>query len=275
MLLAELVVRHTRRFVPTRRVALETAFLPTSGPAHGTSLIVALFAEHRDDLADDQLEMIDTALSHARRGIDVPSIVARHRLQTDTHGLDRSTHRLLGESGRLVAELDVHGAPMPQLLGALLALGELPSAARADALRALREVMAGRRQLSAAVRVRRLIYGRPVPRPPRPGVRWAADAPPGATWAGVRSDVRWAMQVLELEPDDELSVPALRSRYREQVRAAHPDQGGADDTAAQRLAELNEARRILVTASATSTMQPTNPRAAEKGAASAAGSDVR
>ena len=35
VLLAELNVRHTRRHMPTRRVALDGAYLPTSGPAHG------------------------------------------------------------------------------------------------------------------------------------------------------------------------------------------------------------------------------------------------
>ena len=39
MLLAELIVRHTRRHMPTRRVALESAYLPTSGPAHGVALL--------------------------------------------------------------------------------------------------------------------------------------------------------------------------------------------------------------------------------------------
>ncbi len=38
MLLAELIVRHTRRHMPTRRVALDQVYLPTSGSAHGAAL---------------------------------------------------------------------------------------------------------------------------------------------------------------------------------------------------------------------------------------------
>ena len=38
----------------------------------------------------------------------------------------------------------------------------------------------------------------------------------------------------------------VQRRFREQVRAAHPDHGGDVDAAAQRIAELTEARRILL-----------------------------
>ena len=38
VLLAELTVRHTRRHMPTRRVAIDHAYLPTSGGGHGISL---------------------------------------------------------------------------------------------------------------------------------------------------------------------------------------------------------------------------------------------
>ena len=44
VLLAELIVRHTRRHMPTRRVALDGAYLPTSGPAHGVALLAAVVA---------------------------------------------------------------------------------------------------------------------------------------------------------------------------------------------------------------------------------------
>ena len=46
MLLAELNVRHTRRHMPTRRVALDDGYLPTSGPAYGAVLLGAVVAEH-------------------------------------------------------------------------------------------------------------------------------------------------------------------------------------------------------------------------------------
>ena len=38
----------------------------------------------------------------------------------------------------------------------------------------------------------------------------------------------------------------VQRRFREQLMAAHPDHGGDADGAAQRIAELTEARRILL-----------------------------
>jgi curved DNA-binding protein CbpA len=44
-------------------------------------------------------------------------------------------------------------------------------------------------------------------------------------------------------------VPArtdVQRRFRDLLREAHPDHGGATDDAAQRISELTEARRILL-----------------------------
>ena len=38
----------------------------------------------------------------------------------------------------------------------------------------------------------------------------------------------------------------VQRRFRELLREAHPDHGGATDDAAKRIAELTEARRILL-----------------------------
>ena len=57
MLLAELNVRHTRRHMPTRRVALDGAYLPASGPAHGIALLGEL------EQYQQQLEELRQALT--------------------------------------------------------------------------------------------------------------------------------------------------------------------------------------------------------------------
>jgi curved DNA-binding protein CbpA len=60
--------------------------------------------------------------------------------------------------------------------------------------------------------------------------------------------VGWAIGVLDLtngngnRPDRK----AVQSRFRYLVRRAHPDHGGDTAAAAARLAELAEARRILL-----------------------------
>ena len=67
MLLAELNVRHTRRHMPTRRVALDHAYLPTSGPAHGATLIAAVVAAVKHSLKADGInsEMTEAIWSQA------------------------------------------------------------------------------------------------------------------------------------------------------------------------------------------------------------------
>ena len=136
MLLAELTVRHTRRHMPTRRVALDSAYLPTSGPAHGVALLAAVVATNLPLVPEEQRELLPRLLDEARDGLTIPRIALRHRLQHDVHGLDRSRHRLLGEDGQLVIELDRHGAATPQVLGAVMAAAALPpSSGRAVARR--------------------------------------------------------------------------------------------------------------------------------------------
>jgi hypothetical protein len=40
----------------------------------------------------------------------------------------------------------------------------------------------------------------------------------------------------------------VQRQFREMLRAAHPDHGGAHEDAAERIADLTEARRILLEA---------------------------
>lgn len=249
MLLAELVVRHTRRHMPTRRVALESAYLPTSGPAPGLALLAAVVAAHVDLVDEEQRELLPRVLDDAAGGLTIPRIAARHRLQTDLHGLDRSRHRLFGADGHLVVELDRHGAPTPQVLGAVLAASSLPRTPRAGALRTIREVLDGRwRGLAAGVEVHELwdspFGAGPPPAAPR---TWRPGPPPAEqVWRGVDPDQRWAMEVLGLRPGAAVRRDDVNRRFRRLLRDAHPDHGGAARTAPVRIAELTEARTILL-----------------------------
>ena len=69
MLLAELNVRHTRRHMPTRRVALGDLYLPTSGPAYGAVLLGAVISEFLGELDEEQRELLPRLLHDAREGI--------------------------------------------------------------------------------------------------------------------------------------------------------------------------------------------------------------
>ncbi len=248
MLLAELNVRHTRRHMPTRRVALGDVYLPMSGPAYGAALLGAVISEFLGELDEEQRDLLPRLLHDAREGLSVPRIALRYRLQTDTHGLDRSRHRILAEATTddapaVVLELDKHGRGAPQVIGAILAAAALPPSARWLALRAVDEALR-RPKLPAGMKLRRLVFGAPDLRPPLPGapVAFAADD----LWVGVPSERRWAMEVLGLHTGMELERDDVQARFRRLVRLAHPDHGAEHERAAERLAELAEARELLL-----------------------------
>jgi hypothetical protein len=250
VLLAELTVRHTRRHMPTRRVALDHAYLPTSGPGHGATLVAALTAINLPVIPEEQRELLPRLLDQAREGLTIPRIALRHRLQHDVHGLDRSRHRLFGEDGRCVVELDRHAAATPQVLGAVMAAAELPTSGRRIMLGAIRSVVDGRWSGLAAGVELRILWDRPATPPPLAGMRtWLPGGPPEEElWRGIASEQRWAMEVLGLRAGMEVRRDDVNRRFRRLLRDAHPDSGGAAAQAAARIAELAEARTILLEA---------------------------
>src|SRR5262245_40099728 len=245
MVLAELLVRHTRRHMPTRRVALGEVYLPTRGPAYGEALPGAVVAEHWPELDDEQAELLPRLVFAARDGLTVPRIALRYRLQTDTHGLDRSRHRIVSDTGRLVLELDRHSRPDPQVIGAVMAAAALPPSARSIAFRAIEQAIKRSGVLPEGLEVRRLLLGIPGAGPPPPGTAYVGgDA--SELWAGIPADRPWAVEVLGLRADIDLERTDIQARFRRLVRLAHPDHGAAGQGAAERLSELAEARTVLL-----------------------------
>jgi hypothetical protein len=250
VLLAELNIRHTRRHMPTRRVAVEDGYLPTSGTAFGGVLIGAVVAEHLEGLDEEQLDALDRLVRDARDGLSVPRIALRYRLQTDTHGLDLSRHRIVGadvEHGGTfpVLELDRHGPAAPQVIGAIMAAAWLGRSASRIALRFVETAIARPGVLPEGLEVRRLFQGRPGLRPPLPG-RTTTGAPVADEWRGIPAERRWAMEVLGLHGGMALERDDVQRRFRRLVRLAHPDHGAGSAGAAERIAELTEARETLL-----------------------------
>jgi hypothetical protein len=250
VLLAELNVRHTRRHMPTRRVALDDGYLPTSGSAFGGVLLGAVIAEHVAGLDEEQMDALHRLVDAARDGLTVPRIALRYRLQTDTHGLDLSRHRIISadvQAGgiRPVLELDRHGPPAPQVIGALMASAALPPSGRRIAFRFVDAAVARPGVLPEALDVRRMFEGLPGLRPFPPGARApvVADAD---EWRGVPSERRWAMEVLGLRSGMPVVRDDVQQRFRRLVRLAHPDHGGGSAGAAERIAELADARELLL-----------------------------
>jgi len=250
VILAELNIRHTRRHQPTRRVALGDIYLPTSGAAYGAVLLGAVVSENLGGLDDEQRELLPRLLADAEDGLSVPRIALRHRLQTDTHGLDRSRHRIVADGGPLAVELDTHGWPAPQVLGAVMAAAQLPAAARRPAFRSIAAAVARPGMPPEGLEVRRLLEGVPGLRPYAPG----AAVPPNGDrddaelegWRGVPAERRWAMEVLGVRAGVPIDREDVQRRFRRLLRLAHPDHGAADLGAAERIAELAEARELLL-----------------------------
>ena len=237
MLLAELIVRHTRRHMPTRRVALESAYLPTSGPAHGVALLAAVMATNLAAVDDDERDLLAGSSTTPGWSLD-PRIALRHRLQRDVHGLDRSRHRLLGEDGRLVLELDAHGAQIPQVLGAVLGAAWLPSSGRSVAIDALRSVVKGRwGGLAPDVEVRFVApdmwdYLRP---PLAAAGEWTPGGPPEEEgWRGVAADA-WDCFFFYFITSLRIAVQDEADKVRYEQADQRPERGLMPRRAASRL----------------------------------------
>ena len=83
-------------------------------------LLGAVVSHHLGALDEEQFDALGRLVATAKRGaLSVPRIALRYRLQTDTHGLELSRHRILGADpfqGRNlpVLELDCHGRAAPR-----------------------------------------------------------------------------------------------------------------------------------------------------------------
>lgn len=235
MIVAELEVFHSRPIAPTRRVALGDATLPVSpAPGFGGILLAGIVAGHMGELDPDLFDDLHRLTLQLQEGHRIPQPRLRHRFQNDRVGLTRSVHRLLGEGEDLAFELSEKGAPAQHILAAVYAAGQLPLVARGRVMETIRIAMrwVGDLDRGFVAHVSGLDRSR----------QWSARA--------FHDPVQWAIDILGLAgTPGSLEVP-LRSdvqrRFRDLLREAHPDHGGATDDAAHRISELTEARRILL-----------------------------
>ncbi|MEY2421509.1 MAG: hypothetical protein QOI95_1576 [Acidimicrobiaceae bacterium] len=232
MILAELEVFHSRVYSPTRRIALGHTELPLEpAPGFGPLLlggVVAVGAEEFDADDYDELLMLMAQLEHGRRVVQ-PRI--RNRFQTDQHGLGRTVGRLVGGGDSLEFDFDGSGSPLQMTLAATYAAGQLPMSVRPQVFDVLRKALRWRGPIGPSL-ITHLSgrYGAP---------SWSASA--------YLDPEQWALELLGL--GDKPSTPSKREiqrKFRRLIRDAHPDHGAESEGAAQRIAELTEARRILL-----------------------------
>jgi hypothetical protein len=271
MIVAELEVYHSRPVAPTRRVALGRMTLPVDPPpGFGGVLLGGVVARNVGYLDPDLLPDLLKLTTQLEHDLTVSQPRLRFRLQRDKVGLQHSTHRLLGEGDELSYEFDdAGGLPAQQVLGAVYAAGQLPVRARAAVMGAVRRAIGWQGPVGPELIAALAGYGK--------GVSWSAHA--------LSHPVEWALEVLGFdglpEPSGPSSTPGgedehvgadrrpvngsgagpdvrrvperaepsrreIQRRYRQLLITAHPDHGGRTDTAAQRIADLTEARRILL-----------------------------
>lgn len=204
-------------------------------PGAGGLLLSAIVARSAPLVEPDLREGLVHLIEDLDRGARIPQPRVRHRFQIDQIGLSRSTHRLIADGNTLSFDFDdEHGRPVQQAIGALYAAGSLPIEARSVVFDAIRNA---------------LVWGRPVDA----SFIQATMGGDRASLIDLRSwndPVSWALEILELEGsvDEQPSKRIIQRRFRSLLRDAHPDHGAETDGAADRIAELNEARRILLDA---------------------------
>jgi hypothetical protein len=232
VILAELEVFHSRAIAPTRRLALGSRDLPvTPAPGFGGILLGGIVAAYIPVLAPELFDDLDRLTRQLEAGYRIPQPRLRHRLQVDRVGLQRSVHRLQGQGEELAFEIDTKGAPAHHILAAVYAAGELPLGPRNRVMEAIRKATrwTGAIDGSLVAHLSGLATHH----------QWSPEAH--------RDPVGWALAVLQLgSAAQRPGRRTIQRQFRDLVRAAHPDHGGARDEAAGRLAELSEARRILL-----------------------------
>ncbi len=234
VLLAELEVFHSRPIAPTRRVALGQLQLPVDpSPGHGGVLLGGVVARFSNDMDPDLYPDIFALSRELEAGMRIPQPRLRHRFQQDIVGLGSSVQQLVQVDGEMsyIFESD-KGAPEQFVLAAIYAAGELDGGIRASVMETIRQ-----------------------------GLRWSGPVGPslifhllggsasavGSLSMGTGDPVSWALSVLGFGGADETpEKKIILTRFRDLLRDAHPDHGGGENDAADRITELTEARRILL-----------------------------
>jgi hypothetical protein len=232
MALAELEVFQSRPIAPTRRVALGRRDLPVDpAPGFGGLLLGAVAAGFVERIQPDLHPDLVRLTHQLEQGRRIPQPRLRHRFQTDHVGLNRRTHRLVadGEGFRLQLDDPPGTAAEPQVLATIYATGQLPLESRGVVMELVRK-----------------------------GLRWRGPVEDGlmdyltgrasqGAWisAGATDPVTWAHAILGLAEGTAVKA-TVQQAFRAALRDAHPDHGADIDIAAQRIAEISEARRILL-----------------------------
>ena len=138
-----------------------------------------------------------------------------------------SVHSVVGEGDQLTFDFRSNGSPLQQVLGAVYALERLGLNTRRVVAPSMRRAYRWRGPLGEAFIS-------------------AMFGTSGSTLSAVTNPTAWALDVLGFPPGTvKPSKREVAAQFRLRVRDAHPDVGGDARKAAQLIADLGEARRIL------------------------------
>jgi hypothetical protein len=232
MLLAEIEVWHSRPVTPTRRLSLGNLLLPVEpAPGFGGLLLGAVVAGHLPDVGEELLPDLTRFVRQIEDGRRIVQPRLRHRFQVDRVGLACSRHRLLGEGEQITVELENNGSPLQQVLGAMYAAERFAPTTR----RAVTAVIGKAMRWNGPVGPSFIAYLAGVG-----GNR-------GGSLMALADPVTWALDILGFPPGTVTTAKReVIARYRDGLRVAHPDHGGAQATASKAIADLGEAKRILL-----------------------------
>jgi len=197
-------------------------------PGLGGVLLAAIVAAYLPSVPDDQRAEVPLLLDQVVRGERVVQPRLAHRYQVDRHALAISVHQLTGDADSVEFDLHSLGRPLTQVLGAVYALERLDPSLRPGVAAAMRRAMQWRGPL---------------------GPSFIADVTglSRSALVGVADPRLWALTTLGFPLDTgRLGKNEVMKHYRSRLRAAHPDHGGADDSAGLLIEQLGEARRILL-----------------------------
>ncbi|MFZ9622464.1 MAG: hypothetical protein ACO3B6_02410 [Ilumatobacteraceae bacterium] len=230
-LLAEVEIFHSRTQSPTRRLSLGNLVLPVDpAPGLGGLLLGGIIAAHLHEVDEELVPDVHRLVLQVDRGDRVVQPRLLHRYQIDRQGLSRSRHRLVGDGEQLSYEFESNGSALQQVLGAIYSLERLDVLVRHVLTPVLHKAMRWRGPIDTTF----LSY-------------LAGTAASSIT---AMTDPRaWALELLGF-PAGTVSPTKrdVQRRYRESLREAHPDHGGRVDDAGQRIEQLGEARRVLLSA---------------------------
>ncbi|MCP5025987.1 MAG: hypothetical protein GY929_06840 [Actinomycetia bacterium] len=231
MILAELEIYHSRSVAPTRRVAVGDSRLPVDpAPGPGGLLLAIVVASGVPALDDDLGPDLARLIRQVAIDVEIPQPRLRHRFQADRVGLHTSTFQLVARSGRLgFDEEAAYASPAQRVLGAIYAVRDLPRVVRPSVCELLQRAATWRRPVG-----------------PTLFDRLASEADASTWHAPLGDPMAWALDVLRLPATCELDRRLVRRQFRQMLRDAHPDHGAEESGAADRIADLTEARRILL-----------------------------